>query len=104
MFVSMNLFSVHPDRCEEFESAWRERDSYLSQVDGFVRFALLRGEGSGEYNSHTTWRSRGHFEAWAQSDAFRNGHRNGIGDNVLAGHPKVVLYEGLLEIDQSPAG
>ena len=43
MFIAMNRFQVHPERSDEFERSWRERDSYLAEVPGFVEFARSRG-------------------------------------------------------------
>ena len=65
MFIAMNRFQVQPGRGEEFERIWRERDSYLVGVPGFLQFALLRGA-DGEYVSHSTWESHAAFEAWTQ--------------------------------------
>ena len=41
MFIAMNRFSVDPERGDVFESVWRERESYLGGLEGFVQFALL---------------------------------------------------------------
>ena len=43
MFIAMNQFRVHPSKCDTFEQAWRERDTYLDGVDGYEQFALLKG-------------------------------------------------------------
>lgn len=40
MYVAMNNFKVAEDKAEDFERAWRERQSYLAEVPGFVQFAL----------------------------------------------------------------
>ena len=44
MFIAMNNFKVAPGKGEEFERIWRERDTYLKDVPGIIRFALLRGD------------------------------------------------------------
>ena len=75
MFVAMNNFKVANAKEEEFERIWKTRESYLAGVQGFVRFALLRADGEGEYISHSTWESRDAFMAWTQSPAFAAGHR-----------------------------
>ena len=36
MFIAMNRFKVKPDCAEEFEQVWRQRESYLDQMRGFV--------------------------------------------------------------------
>jgi len=103
MFVAMNNFKVAKDKGPEFERVWRERQSYLSGVPGFVQFALLRGDNEGEYISHSTWQSRDAFMAWTQSDAFVQGHRQGGSlMGVLEGPPHVQTYEAI--IVETPKG
>jgi heme-degrading monooxygenase HmoA len=97
MFIAMNNFKVVPGKEEEFETIWKTRDTYLHDVPGIVRFALLRGQADGEYISHSTWESRDAFVAWTQSEAFAAGHRQGSLMGVLAGPPQVKLYESVLE-------
>lgn len=96
MFIAMNRFQVAPGRGDDFERIWRERETHLDGVPGFVRFALLRGDG-GDYVSHSTWESREAFEAWMSSDAFRRGHAQGSLAGILAGPPVVGLYEAVLQ-------
>ncbi len=76
-YIAMNRFRIALGREEEFEQIWRERESNLPGMAGFVSFQLLRGPSNGEFTlfaSHTTWESRGDFENWTQSDAFRRSH------------------------------
>ncbi|MGB6938999.1 MAG: antibiotic biosynthesis monooxygenase, partial [Xanthobacteraceae bacterium] len=40
MFIAMNRFKVKPSSEEVFEKVWRDRDSYLDRVPGFVEFHL----------------------------------------------------------------
>jgi heme-degrading monooxygenase HmoA len=97
MFIAMNQFRVNPDRAPEFEAAWQNRESYLQQVPGFVRFALLRGDEPGEYISHSTWESRDDFLGWARSDAFRRAHEMPIAEGLVLGHPRARFYEAVIE-------
>jgi heme-degrading monooxygenase HmoA len=100
MFIAMNHFDVEPARTDEFEARWRERETHLASVPGFVRFALLRGEAPGRYVSHSTWQSRAAFEAWTRSEAFRKAHAGArMPEGVLRGHPRVELLEAVLEQD-----
>ena len=99
MFIAMNNFKVAPGKGEEFERIWRQRDTYLKDVPGIIRFALLRGDAEGEYVSHSTWESRDAFIAWTQSEAFAAGHRGGSLMGVLQGPPAVKLYEAVLAED-----
>ena len=96
MFIAINRFLVVPGQEERFEALWRDRETYLDGVPGFVRFALLRGDRAGEYLSHSTWESRAAFEAWTRSEAFTAGHRQGSLKGVLADHPQVSLYEAVV--------
>lgn len=103
MFVAMNNFKVAPGKGEEFERIWRDRRSYLEDVPGFVQFLLLRGDGEGEYISHSTWQDRDSFIAWTQSDAFVQGHRQGGSlMGVLQGPPQLATYESV--IVETPQG
>lgn len=101
MFVAMNNFKVAPGMEGQFEQTWRERESFLHGVPGFVQFALLRGDG-GEYISHSTWRDREAFLAWTQSEAFVKGHRQGSLTGVLEGPPHLKTYEAA--IVETPEG
>ena len=101
MYIAMNHFRVDPARTAEFEQAWRERQSYLSEVPGFESFHLLRGpaedDGTVTYASHTVWKDEGAFEAWTRSDAFRKAHAQG-GRTVpfLKGPPRFVGWSSVL--------
>jgi len=98
MFIAMNHFDVEPARADEFEARWRERETHLAEVPGFVRFALLRGSEPGRYVSHSTWVSRDAFEAWTRSEAFRQAHAGArMPTGVLRGHPRVELFDAVLE-------
>ena len=96
MFVAMNRFKVMTGREEEFERVWRERRSYLQGVEGFLRFALLRGDASGEFISHSSWRDRESFIAWTSSEAFAAGHRQGSLAGLLEGPPQLSTYEAVI--------
>jgi len=90
MFIAMNRFKVRPGYEEEFERVWRERDSHLKDVEGFIEFHLLRGPAGDDhtlYSSHAIWASRAAFEAWTHSEAFRAAHRN-------AGAHRHIYLEG----------
>ena len=98
MFIAMTHFDVEPARAGEFEARWRERETHLDAVPGFVRFALLRGSEPGRYVSHSTWESRAAFEAWTRSDAFRKAHADArMPTGVLRGHPRVETFDAVLE-------
>ena len=96
MFIAMNNFKVAEGQGPEFERIWRERETYLDGVPGFVRFALLRGDAPGEYISHSTWESRDAFLAWVASPEFAKGHAQGSLKGVIDGPPQVKLYDAVI--------
>lgn len=96
MFIATNVFRVTDGKEGEFEQTWRERQSYLSEVPGFVQFALLKGDANREYISHSTWENRDAFIAWTQSEAFVKGHRQGSLMGVLEGPPQLKTYEAII--------
>ena len=103
MFIAMNNFKVASGKEAEFERVWRERQSYLNGVPGFVQFCLLRADAPGEYISHSTWQTREAFVAWTQSEAFVQGHRQGGSlMGVLEGPPQLKTYDAV--IVETPQG
>lgn len=100
MFIAMNRFRIVKGQEHEFERVWAERDSQLTDVAGFVEFRLLRGPEADDhtlYASHTLWASRGEFEAWTQSEAFRKAHANaGSAKPMYPGHPEFEGFESVL--------
>ncbi|WGD31343.1 antibiotic biosynthesis monooxygenase [Ancylobacter sp. WKF20] len=107
MFLAMNRFKVKQGSEADFETVWRERDSHLNTVSGFVAFNLLRGPAKEDhtlYASHTIWRSREDFENWTRSEAFRAAHRNAGGNKPLyVGHPEVELFDSVIALDNQQA-
>jgi heme-degrading monooxygenase HmoA len=101
MFIAMNNFKISKGREADFETAWRQRESYLATVPGFVRFALLKGDAEGEYISHTSWESREAFLNWTKSEAFVAAHRQGSLAGIVDGPPQVKLYEAVL-VEEGP--
>ncbi|NOX48930.1 MAG: antibiotic biosynthesis monooxygenase [Gammaproteobacteria bacterium] len=101
MFLAMNRFQIARGFEEGFEKIWRERESFLSEVPGFVSFALLKGETTPEqtlYASHSQWANREVFEAWTESDHFRRAHaQTSAPKGTYLGHPNLELFESVLD-------
>jgi heme-degrading monooxygenase HmoA len=101
MFVAMNRFRVVKGREAEFEEVWRNRDSHLAGLPGFVEFHLLKGPEHDDhtlYASHAIWESREDFVNWTKSQAFRDAHRNaGDNRNLYLGGPEFEGFEVVLE-------
>ena len=102
MFIAMNRFQVRRGEEAAFEQVWKERDTRLTEVPGFVAFHLLRGtEGEDHtlFASHTLWSSRAAFEDWTKSEQFRDAHK-GAGDrkHMYLGHPQFEGFEIVQEV------
>lgn len=100
MFIAMNRFRIAPGREADFEEIWRKRESQLGGVVGFQEFHLLRGDEQADgtaYVSHTVWESREAFEAWTNSEAFRNAHaKAGAPEGTYLGPPRFEGFEVVL--------
>ncbi|MFQ5505960.1 MAG: antibiotic biosynthesis monooxygenase family protein [Planctomycetota bacterium] len=95
-YIAMNRFEVLEGKESEFEAAWRERDSYLAEVPGFLEFRLLRGP-DGVYISHAIWESEADFRAWTESESFRKAHAQGGARGLVKGPPVFSGYEVVLD-------
>lgn len=95
MFIAMNRFKIARGREDEFISIWKNRESYLEDVPGFVEFHLVQGASTDNFTlfaTHTQWESKAAFEAWTESEAFRKSHgRAGGGTGLILGPPQ---FEG----------
>ena len=100
MFIAMNRFRIAAGRETDFETLWRERESYLDEVPGFREFHLLRGatdEGITLYASHSVWDDEKAFVAWTESEAFRKAHATARSpEGTLAGPPRFEGFEVVL--------
>ena len=100
MFLAMNRFKIALGFEDGFEKVWRERDSYLSEVEGFVSFNLMKGKVTEEfvlYASHSVWQSKEAFEAWTESEHFREAHaQTSAPKGTYLGHPDLELFDSVL--------
>ncbi|WP_436641869.1 antibiotic biosynthesis monooxygenase family protein [Microbaculum sp. FT89] len=107
MFIAMNRFKVVKGSEADFESVWRNRDSHLDDMPGFVEFHLLKGPERDDhtlYSSHTVWKDRAAFEAWTRSEAFRQAHKNaGSNKPLYLGHPEFEGFESVVDLKKTAA-
>lgn len=101
MFLAMNRFRIACGRENDFIAHWRNRNSYLNEVPGFISFNLLRGETNENYTlfaSHSVWESEPSFLEWTKSEAFRKAHMaagQSPQDFYLA-PPQLEVFEAVL--------
>ena len=100
MFLAMNRFKIALGYEEGFEKVWKERDSYLDEVDGFVSFNLMKGVVTEEYvlyASHSVWQSKDAFEAWTKSEHFRKAHAQASAPKgTYLGPPDLELFDAVI--------
>jgi len=96
MYVAMNRFTIHPGKNAPFEARWRDRQSHLTEVPGFLKFRLLKLDDT-HYSSYAEWDSEQAFLAWTESEAFRKAHAQGTPEGVIAGPPRLECWEVILD-------
>ena len=101
MYIAMNRFRIARGFEEAFVDMWRQRESSLDDVSGFIEFKMLEGpvdEEAALYISHTLWKSHEAFVAWTKSDNFRKAHSGGskAPKGTYLGHPKFEGFEVIL--------
>ncbi|MCV6613027.1 MAG: antibiotic biosynthesis monooxygenase [Amphritea sp.] len=102
MYIAMNRFRIKPGHEQDFIEIWRNRESHLDTVPGFISFNLLQGPTSDEYtlmSSHAVWEDKAAFEGWLQSDAFKQAHANAgqkSRKDIYIGPPQFEGFEAVL--------
>ena len=95
MYIAMNRFRIVLGRENEFENIWKNRDTHLEGVSGFINFNLVKGDTDEEctlYASHSTWKSEEDFISWTKSESFRKAHKDaGTNKDLYLGNPQ---FEG----------
>lgn len=97
MYIAMNRFKVSSGSETDFENVWKNRETSLKDVPGFIEFHLLRSNTAADeehtlFASHTVWRSHDDFVNWTKSQNFRDAHKNAGNTGVsYLGHPE---FEG----------
>lgn len=100
MYIAMNRFRVAKGAETDFENVWKNRETKLDDMPGFVEFHLLKGPGKDDhtlYSSHTLWASEDDFVNWTKSENFRQAHKNaGNNKGLYLGHPE---FEGFTVVE-----
>jgi heme-degrading monooxygenase HmoA len=100
MYIAMNRFRIKPGHEQDFIEIWKNRDSHLESVPGFVSFNLLQGETKEDHtlmSSHAVWQDKAAFEGWLKSDAFKKAHANaGSRRDIYLGPPQFEGFEAVI--------
>ena len=99
MYIAMNRFKIVRGKEELFEEIWKNRQSDLNNIKGFLEFHLIKGSKNDDYTlyaSHSKWSSEESFIEWTRSESFRNSHKNANKHKeIYIGHPN---FEGFTVI------
>ena len=96
MLVVCNRIPVNPEYAEAFEARFKEREGLVDGMDGFISFQILRPtQPEQPYVVMTFWEDRAAFDAWTNSDAFKQQHQNSrtLPDDALLGRPQIEISE-----------
>jgi heme-degrading monooxygenase HmoA len=96
MITVANRIPVNPDHADAFEERFKQRAHLVEGMDGFISFQLLRPTKDGDpYIVLTLWESRQHFEAWTNSEEFKQGHAQSgtLPKETFLGHPTLEVHE-----------
>ncbi len=100
MYIAMNRFSIALGHEDEFETIWRNRETFLDEVPGFREFHLLRGPSDQKatlYASHSVWNAQEDFVQWTESDSFRKAHAKArTPKGMHLSHPQFEGFEVVL--------
>ena len=115
MIVVTNRIPVSKGYEADFEDRFKNRVHLVDQAPGFVRNEVHRPrpmkfdhetggfvedpDETGFYEVKTWWRSMAEFEAWTNSEAFAEAHRNRPPKEMFAGPSKLVVHEVFLSTD-----
>ena len=100
MYVAMNRFKVKLGCEQDFITIWKERDTYLDTVPGYISFDMLQGPSNDEYTlfaSHTVWENKQAFIGWTESEQFRKAHA-GAGSKVKDIYVGPPQFEGFEKV------
>ena len=96
MFIAANRIRVRVKSGVDLERRFKERKG-IEKQPGFLSFELwkLDDEEAGEFEEYLVvshWDSKGDFQAWTVSDAFKEAHSGPRAEYIL-GHPVFTGYE-----------
>lgn len=102
MLTVMNRIMINPEYAEQFEERFRNRAHLVDNMPGFIRNQVLRPSQEGKpYIVLTFWETREAFEAWTQSDSFKQGHAKSgsLPKEAFAGPSELEIHEVFLNSD-----
>ena len=96
MVVTCNRLYVNPTYAAQFEERFRSRAELVEERPGFVSFQLLKPTKDGDpYLAMTHGQSMELFQAWVDSEAFKQGHAQpgALPPEAYTQRPVLEVYE-----------
>ena len=103
MFVATNRVPVLPERAQDFESAFLEGAPLMKDAKGLVAFYLMRpADAKSPYLAMSLWEGKDDYEAWLQSEGFRQTHapRQSL-EGAFSGPPALEIHDVVQVISSS---
>lgn len=96
MYIVQNTFSVSEEHRGHFEEQQHAAPSVTTEVPGRLMVARLKGDEPGVFANLSVWESRAAFEAWRDSDNFKQAHAGGPPmEGVFTAPPQLASFEVL---------
>ncbi|MBZ0160618.1 antibiotic biosynthesis monooxygenase [Candidatus Methylomirabilis sp.] len=93
MIVTANRVSITKGYEQEFEKRFEQRLGAVDRMPGFIRNEVLRPLQGDCYVVLTYWESEAAFEAWMQSESFKQAHANPAPKEMFAGRSVFEMHE-----------
>jgi len=98
MYDAMNRFKLKLGCEDDLFTIWKNRETYLDTMPGFISFDMSQGPSNEKYTlfaSHSVWESRQAFVSWTESEQFRMAHSGAGGKtkDIYLGPPQFEGFE-----------
>lgn len=96
MFVAANRFTAIDGKGEKLIQEFAETAEGIGNEPGFIRFDFLAPPADGDtYIAQTYWESRANFEAWTESEHFRDAHDDHSAETLITEPPSLEIYQAV---------
>ena len=99
MIVVQNRVPVAEGYEEDFLDRFRSRKGLVDGQPGFMRNLVLRPIKGERFIVLTFWETQEDFEAWTESDAFKEAHSRVPPKEMFRGHGELEIHEVALDTE-----
>lgn len=98
MIAVMNRIFAAPDYASTLEERFLHRTGQVDDMPGFISNQLLRPTKEGDpYIVLTLWETREQFDAWTQSDSFKQAHAREMPKGSYTAPNHVEIFEVIMD-------